>query len=350
MNNKFSKSSNLPSNRNEPSNTKSIPSNSHNFSETTPVKLNYSLNEGCYISEGVKIINLFKETEHSKFYLALIEEIDEIIVIKAVEYNPKNYKDKQLISTFSSQIEKVYKLCHDNILSYYDFKLFRQKTEQPLQKNPPLSKSSSLLWNNIVLIYMENFQDSISLSTLMYNHNKKNPKMKGLKMIQIIPIIKGLLNALQYLHKNDIIHRRIIPKYILMNENLTKIKLVKYALNTNEFNVQTFSYYSSPELSLNIKATKACDIWSVGCVLFEMFTGYRPYCGKEGIDPLFCHTQGISPIEAANDELKDLLYEKKNRVVLNFMLQCFRPIQGQRPFVEELLKHPFLKNENEVNE
>ena len=350
MNNKFSKSNNPLSNRNKLSHSNSTSSNSHNFRETTPVKLNYSLNEGHYISEGVRIINLFKETDHSKLYLALIEEIDEIIVIKAVEYNPKNYKDKQLISIFSSQIEKVYKLCHENILSYYDFKLFRHKTEQPLQKNSSSSQTSPLLWNNIMLIYMENFPDSTSLSTLMYNHNKKNPKMKGLKMIQIIPIIKGLLNALQYLHKNDIIHKRIIPKCILMNEGLTKIKLIQYALNTNEFNVQTFPYYSSPELSLNIKVTKACDIWSVGCVLFEMFTGYRPYCGKEGIDPLFCLTQGISPIEAANDELKDLLYEKKNRVVLNFMLQCFRPIQGQRPFVEELLKHPFLKNEDEVNE
>lgn len=345
MNNIFSKSSIPPSNLNQPNFSQSTSSNSHHFSQSMQVKLNFSLKEGNYISEGVKIIQLFKETDHSKFYLALIEEIDEIIVIKAVEYNPKNYKNKQLISLFSSQIEKVYKLYHDNILSYYDFKLFRHKTEAPLQKKSSSTQSSSLLWNNIMLIYMQNFEDSISLSTLMYNHNKKNTKMKGLKMIQIIPIIKSVLNALQFLHKNDIIHKRIIPKYIFMNEDLTKIKLAKYALNTNAFDVQGFPYYSSPELSMNIKVTKACDVWSVGCVLFEMFTGYRPYCGKEGIDPLFCLTQGISPIEAANDELKDLLYAKKNRVVLNFMLQCFRPIQEQRPFVEDLLGHPFLKNE-----
>ena len=52
--------------------------------------------------------------------------------------------------------------------------------------------------------------------------------------------------------------------------------------------------------------------------------------------------QYITPLEEANDDLKDIFYDRKNRVVLDFLNKCFRTTETTRPKAEDLLKHKFF--------
>ena len=286
-------------------------------------EVSYTLKEGEYIDNGVKVIKLLFETEHSKFYLANIEEINENILIKTISYEVDDGKSEELLLKLSQEINKVYQLLNDNILLYYDY--IQLEEEQK------------------ALIFMENIPNCQSLLVYCHNYNKYNKKPKGLKLNIIKHIIKSILLGLNYLHENNITHTQLCPKNILIDNDLKIVKISNHAMRTNSFDVTTFPYYSSPELCFNKTISTKTDIWSVGCILFELFTGYQPYGVMKSIDPLFTILQCISPIEAADDDVKDFIYDRKNRIVLDFMNKCFRPIESTRPSADELLGHKLFQ-------
>ena len=117
-------------------------------------------------------------------------------------------------------------------------------------------------------------------------------------------------------------------------------------MKTHQEDIYSYPYYSASKkvfLKFMDEYEYENDIWSVGCILFELFCGYSPYYKFLPHEAACSLAQYISPIEAAKEEIKDIFYDKKNRIVLDFLNQCFRNNDGARPSAEELLKHNFLK-------
>ena len=117
-------------------------------------------------------------------------------------------------------------------------------------------------------------------------------------------------------------------------------------MKTHQEEIFSFPYYSASKkvfLKFMPEYEYENDIWSVGCILFELYCGYYPYYKFLPHEAACSLAQYISPIEAAKEEIKDIFYDKKNRTVLDFLNQCFRNNDGARPSAEELLKHNFLK-------
>lgn len=92
--------------------------------------------------------------------------------------------------------------------------------------------------------------------------------------IFIIDIIRNILEGLHELHSQRIIHTDIKPENILFKNNIAKIA----DFNTAEWeytcdnNMVGTRYYRAPEVILGLNITTAYDIWSVGCLLFELIT------------------------------------------------------------------------------
>ena len=94
------------------------------------------------------------------------------------------------------------------------------------------------------------------------------------------------LKGLKGLHKLNIIHRDIKSANILINKDLNVFKL-------GDMNVSKISdngmartqagtpYYASPEVWYDKPYTSKCDIWSLGCVLYEMATLLPPFLAKD---------------------------------------------------------------------
>ena len=280
----------------------------------------YSLKEGTNVVEGILVKKFLFNGENSKIYLGYIEQLETNLILKSFDYSNQ---DEIFFKTLDGIIDKIQNISHPNILTYFDVEIVQN--------------------GSTGIILMENFENSISLEKYFKIFNSQNSKSKGLNIKHIKIIMKSILNGLNYLHNNDLYHSELNLKNILISENdISNIKIINYAIKTNKNSIQNNPYYSSPIVAFNKKPTYEDDIWSIGCILFHLFCGYKPYYDLNPFHTKCSLAQYITPLEEANDDLKDIFYDRKNRVVLDFLNKCFRTTEGTRPTVEELLKHKFF--------
>ena len=283
---------------------------------------NCTLKIGEEIVEGIFIEKFLYNGRDSKFYLGKIKDINSEVLIKCFSYEKKG---TEVIIKIKDDFEVVKEIINDNIISYFDFQIDENK--------------------KTCQIFMEYLDDCVSLQSYFKKYNQSKPKNTGLPLKQIKVIIKGILSGLKALHTENIYPGNVQPKNILVNKDLSKIKIINYSMKTHQEEIFSFPYYSASKkvfLKFMPEYEYENDIWSVGCILFELFCGYSPYYKFLPHEAACSLAQYISPIEAAKDEIKDIFYDKKNRVVLDFLNQCFRNNDGARPYAEELLKHKFF--------
>jgi serine/threonine protein kinase len=90
-------------------------------------------------------------------------------------------------------------------------------------------------------------------------------------------------------------------------------------------------YYAAPEVILRKSDIGAAsDVWSLGCVLFELATGYKPFCTPHKAVEREFMFDWKSDEEGLSEECKDLLDK----------MLCIDPLQ--RISTEEILEHPWL--------
>ena len=92
--------------------------------------------------------------------------------------------------------------------------------------------------------------------------------------------------GIQYLHSNGVIHRDLKPANILLNnnDNPTKIVICDFGASICLDNVNAYCntkigtpYFMSPEQNNDIHYDKKTDIWSLGCILYELITLEKPF-------------------------------------------------------------------------
>jgi dual specificity tyrosine-phosphorylation-regulated kinase 2/3/4 len=99
---------------------------------------------------------------------------------------------------------------------------------------------------------------------------------KNLKLSEIFKYSLDILASLSFLHHNSIIYKNLQPDNILIGYN-SKATLINYSKSCykgqcSHNSTQKISY-KPPEVLLKLPCTDKSDIWSFGCVLFEMCTG-----------------------------------------------------------------------------
>ena len=103
-------------------------------------------------------------------------------------------------------------------------------------------------------------------------------------------IIKRLLSAVSYLHKEGIIHRDLKPENIMLNwdkcpENIKVIDFGESLFHRDDVEYikekqRGTVYYMAPELMQGKgKHNEKCDIWSIGVIAYLLLSGSVPFYG-----------------------------------------------------------------------
>ena len=127
-----------------------------------------------------------------------------------------------------------------------------------------------------------------------------------------------VVNAVYFLHKNNLIHRDIKPENILIfNNNIIKLCDFGWCAKLEEGQQRvTFcgtTEYMSPELVNHEEYSKEIDVWSLGILLYEMIHGYSPFRPdkpkfqpKDVIQNIRRHNLKFS--KKVSEECKELIY------------------------------------------
>ncbi|XP_075056321.1 mitogen-activated protein kinase kinase kinase kinase 4 isoform X4 [Mixophyes fleayi] len=214
---------------------------------------------------------------------------------------------------------------HRNIATYYG---------AFIKKSPP--GHDDQLW-----LVME-FCGAGSITDLV-----KNTKGNTLKEDWIAYISREILRGLAHLHAHHVIHRDIKGQNVLLTEN-AEVKLVDFGVSAQLDRTvgrrNTFigtPYWMAPEVIAcdeNPDATYdyRSDLWSCGITAIEMAEGAPPLCDMHPMRALFLIPRNPPP------RLKSKKWSKK---FFSFIEGCLVKNYMQRPPTEQLLKHPFIRDQ-----
>ena len=122
-----------------------------------------------------------------------------------------------------------------------------------------------------------------------------------------LEIIEGILQALEYSHNEGIVHRDIKPGNIMITDS-GDVKVMDFgiaratddigATMTNTWNVIGTAQYLSPEQATGEMADGRSDLYSLGCLMYELLTGRPPFTGDTPVSIAYQHVS--SPITPAS--------------------------------------------------
>ncbi|XP_019753164.1 dual specificity tyrosine-phosphorylation-regulated kinase 2 isoform X1 [Hippocampus comes] len=130
------------------------------------------------------------------------------------------------------------------------------------------------------------------LSMNLYELIKKN-KFQGFSLPLVRKFAHSILQCLDSLHKNRIIHCDLKPENILLKQQgRSGIKVIDFGSSCYEHQrVYTYiqsRFYRAPEVILGSRYGMPIDMWSLGCILAELLTGCPLLPGEDEGDQLAC--------------------------------------------------------------
>uniref|UniRef100_A0A8C2GPW5 non-specific serine/threonine protein kinase n=1 Tax=Cyprinus carpio TaxID=7962 RepID=A0A8C2GPW5_CYPCA len=133
----------------------------------------------------------------------------------------------------------------------------------------------------------------------------KHSKFSPLPLRHIRPILQQVATALMKLKSLGLIHADLKPENIMLVDPIRqpyRVKVIDFgsASHVSKASCSTYlqsRYYRAPEIILGLPFCEAIDMWSLGCVIAELFLGWPLYPGASEYDQIryISQTQGLPP-------------------------------------------------------
>lgn len=189
---------------------------------------------------------------------------------------------------------KVYKARDPNIDRVVAVKVIRpeliSQSETFLQRFQRETQAAGRLAHpNIVVVYDANMQAELSYMVMEYLEGRSLAQVigEGLSPQQVIDLSLQICDALDYAHSQGLVHRDIKPENVMIlsggRVKITDFGLARLATSphlTHSGMITGTPSYMAPEQISGEELDGRADIFAVGCVLYEMVTGSRPFPGQ----------------------------------------------------------------------
>ncbi|KAL8829479.1 MAG: hypothetical protein Q9170_006151 [Blastenia crenularia] len=258
-------------------------------------------------------------------FLALHAITGELMAVKQVEV-PSNSistmdkKKENMINALKREIDLLRDLQHKNIVQY-------------------LGSNSDDEHFNIFLEYVPGG----SVAGMLNSYGQLQEPL-------IRSFVRQILDGLSYLHGKDIIHRDIKGANVLV-DGKGNIKISDFGISkrveasallipakngghVHRPSLQGSVFWMAPEVVKQTSYTRKADIWSLGCLIVEMFTGAHPFPNCSQLQAIF----QIGSTSAKPTTPDDISEEGKT-----FLGETFEIDHEKRPSADALLLSPFLK-------
>ncbi|KAL2130482.1 hypothetical protein VTI74DRAFT_6350 [Chaetomium olivicolor] len=150
------------------------------------------------------------------------------------------------------------------------------------------------------------FRGHLCISTELLDMNLyefiKSNAFRGFSLKMIRRFTKQMLSSLNLLKQHKVIHCDLKPENILLRHPLhTEIKVIDFGSSCFE-NEKVYTYiqsrfYRSPEVILGMTYGLPIDMWSLGCILAELYTGVPIFPGENEQEQLACIMEVFGPPE-----------------------------------------------------
>jgi serine/threonine-protein kinase len=143
-------------------------------------------------------------------------------------------------------------------------------------------------------------------------------RAKDVTIDQAIDFTLGVLSALDYSHKAGIVHRDIKPANVMFCPDSNSVKVMDFgiaraiadssATMTQTQAVVGTAQYLSPEQARGEAVDARSDLYSAGCLLYEMLAGRPPFIGDSPVSVAYQHVREIpEPASSLNPEVSAAL-------------------------------------------
>jgi len=234
-------------------------------------------------------------------YRAVHEETRQVVAIKVLL--PSVSEDENICRRFEREIEILEKLNHPNIVRYYGNGKIKNQ-----------------------LYYVMEMVEGASLREVL-------KKKKRLPWQETVEVGWQVCSALQHAHNHGIIHRDLKPSNLYLSVD-GRVKLGDFgtALDTSAVEITAMGltvgtyYYMAPEQIRAERSTSGLtDLYSLGCVLYEMLTGNPPFRG-DNFAQIFDQHLNIEPVPVRSNAFS--CPEKLEKVVMQMLAKD----PEERPF------------------
>ncbi|GGK61481.1 putative serine/threonine-protein kinase [Planomonospora parontospora subsp. parontospora] len=208
----------------------------------------------------------------AEVYRARDIRLDRIVAIKTLRADLA--RDHTFQARFRREAQSAASLNHPSIVAVYD-------TGEDTSEGAP-----------VPYIVME-YVDGSTLRDILRADRRLLPERAA-------ELVDGILRALDYSHRGGIVHRDIKPANIMITRN-GDVKVMDFgiaramadsaATMTQTAQVIGTAQYLSPEQARGERVDARSDIYSTGCVLYELLTGQPPFTGDSPVAIAYQHVR-----------------------------------------------------------
>ncbi|MEV0149356.1 MULTISPECIES: Stk1 family PASTA domain-containing Ser/Thr kinase [unclassified Nonomuraea] len=208
----------------------------------------------------------------AEVYRARDLRLDRIVAIKTLRSDLA--RDHTFQARFRREAQSAASLNHPAVVAVYD-------TGEDVSEGAP-----------VPYIVME-YVDGRTLRDLLRADRRLLPE-------RAVELVDGILRALDYSHRGGIVHRDIKPANVMitragdvkvMDFGIARAMADSAATMTQTAQVIGTAQYLSPEQARGERVDARSDIYSTGCVLYELLTGQPPFTGDSPVAIAYQHVR-----------------------------------------------------------